>query len=480
MAGNDAQTVAIVGSGYGPYLVAAFLASKLKTLAPRLTVVDVGDSADPPLLSTLGAMKSLNEDVGVSEQEFVSGTQAQLNLAVHYQGWGSGSDSDVMFCDAAYGFMLDGVRFHQLFHRYRSQHPDAKLDDFCLVAQLARQGNFAPRSNNPRSIFSTVDYGFNLTSAHYRSFLQGRCQKLGIAEVAAGKLEITCGPDGIEELNIPGYGAVRADLYIDCTAKALLTASLDNPFRAAPGILGGMECKQTIYEISGSVGASYSEVNIDGDSLVSRVSADGLLLERRYQYLAGPRRAEQPELAGLDLYGRRAKSWCRNSIALGSAYGRLPALLIDPVHLLQAQLSHLVDLWPRGRAAEAVKQSFDRSSAQSFERAEEIAELHILCHPRTSTKGLPDGVNPRVSLFRDCGQLLAREGDFFHSNHWAPFLYALGVVPTGVERIAWTADLPRVEQQLTKLRSLILRASTAAGPYSDWLVKAGVRNTHES
>jgi tryptophan halogenase len=193
MSRSPLTSVAILGGGVAGWMTAGALSRALPADC-AIRVVETAGSAPRGALSTLPALRAFHGLLGLDEAALMRAARGTFKLGARYSGWTApDQDGDHVegFSDA--GANLDGVAFHHHWLRARERGEVGRYEDYSLAAVAGRLGRFAPPSENPRSVLSTLSYGLHLDAAGYVEVLRstaGRVERR-VAEIA----EIALGPD---------------------------------------------------------------------------------------------------------------------------------------------------------------------------------------------------------------------------------------------------------------------------------------------
>lgn len=182
------KRVLIVGAGIDAWMTAAALARATQGLAE----VVVAETGPPPAgrIAALPSLQGLHARLGISDETLVQAAHARPRLAARY------GEAIEPFGET--GVAIDGVAFH---HYWLAAGRPGPLSDWCLAAQAAARGRFAPPSPDPRSPLSSLSYGLTLDAAGYAELLK--------------RIAVTAGAKVVE-------GRPDADLKVDASGDQRL------------------------------------------------------------------------------------------------------------------------------------------------------------------------------------------------------------------------------------------------------------------
>jgi tryptophan halogenase len=192
MSRSPLNSVAILGGGVAGWMTAGALARVLPA-ACAIRVVETADvrAARSPVHPARPARLPRPARPGRGRPDARRARDLQAGRALQRLDR-TRTDQDHVegFSDA--GANLDGVAFHHHWLRARERGEAGRYEDYSLAAVAGRLGRFAPPSEDPRSVLSTLSYGLHLDAAGYVAALRstaGRVETRAgeIADVALGR-----------------------------------------------------------------------------------------------------------------------------------------------------------------------------------------------------------------------------------------------------------------------------------------------------
>jgi tryptophan halogenase len=162
--------------------------------------------------------------------------------------------------------------------------------------------------------------------------------------------------------------------------------------------------------------------------------------------------------------GRRKQHWNRNVIAVGLSSGFLEPLESTSIHLIQANISKLIGLFPDRDFDPATIAEFNRIADAETDRIRDFLILHYKLTQRqdhelwryVSAMDVPDTLALKLEHFRRHGRLIAREMDLFAPASWLAVHIGQHNYPEGLD--------PLIEHRGIDARDYLakLRAAMAA------------------
>ena len=436
------RSIVIVGGGSAGWMTAAALSNALThgcdiTLieSEDIGTVGVGEATIPPI-------KLFNQTLGIDEREFMIATQGSFKLGIQFVDWAKLGHS-YFHPFGTYGRPFDLGEVHQHWLRARATGMAAPLDDYCMAWAAARDNRFAPPSPDPRSVLSTYDYAYHFDAGLYAGYLRRYSEARGVTRVEGkvGSVALDGQSGFVESVSMDDGRVFAADLFIDCSgfrglliegalntgyeewtkwlpcdrALAVPCASSTDftPYTRSTARTAGWQWRIPLQHRTGN-GYVYSSVHISDDDAAATLLAN----------LDGPALGDPRPLRFVT--GRRRQSWNRNVVAIGLSSGFMEPLESTSLHLIQANISKLLALFPDRDFDPVVIEEFNRVAATETERIRDFLILHYHLTQRDDSElwrycaamDIPDTLQFKIEHFRRYGRLIAREMDLFGAASW--------------------------------------------------------------
>ncbi|MCR6651938.1 MAG: tryptophan 7-halogenase [Cellvibrionaceae bacterium] len=440
---NSLQHLIIVGRGFTPVLTALFLQKKWGSLAPRITLVQCGENPDPPIINCVGSIKDVHREIGIAETDFVRKTQTSFHLGTLCQ---FPNRSEFFMSEAPYGASIHSVRFNHWFVRYLQAGKTARFDDFCINAQLAKRGRFAPPSPKPESVYSQVCYGYTLLSEHYTRYL---ADQLGAAvSVIRENIEnVEIGAEGIKAIRLKNGSSLTADFYIDCTREHGLKRFISSV--AAPDTAAQTWTIQDAREHH--LGQPHNFLQAASESLTLTAEFRGKIYR---QAISCNPAAPSPWL-------RDPVPWQKNCLSLGPATSNRPALLIDPVHLIASSLYRLYNNWPTDNDLKTPARTYNSSFIDEWDRIADSDSVYLWA-ATANGEYLTEAAEHRMSVFASDGRIPPYENETLLEDQWAALFFALGITPEVADPLTLGMNDDWIVGQLERLNQALQGAAEHA------------------
>ncbi|MDE2403456.1 MAG: tryptophan 7-halogenase [Sphingomonadales bacterium] len=451
------RSILIVGGGSAGWMSAAMLAQTLRqdcaiTLveSDEIGIVGVGEATIPPI-------RTFNEALGINEAEFVRETKGTFKLGIEFVDWGS-QGNRYFHPFGPHGRNFDTVPLHQYWLRAREQGETAPLDDHAMAWQLAKAGRMAKPSPDPRSVLSTFDYAYHFDATLYAAYLRRYAEARGVTRVEGRIVDVALHPETgfVESVTLADGRKLEAELFLDCSGiRALLIEGAlktgyehwnqwlpcdravampcentgpATPYTRSTAREAGWQWRIPLQHRVGN-GYVYASHLLDDDEAASLLS----------QRLDG-KAIGDPRLVRYAT-GRRKLHWNRNVIAVGLSSGFLEPLESTSIHLIQANISKLIGLFPDRDFDPATIDEFNRIAITETERIRDFLILHYKLTTRNDSElwrycaamDVPDTLAIKLDHFRRHGRLIAREMDLFAPASWLAVHIGQHNIPEGLD-----------------------------------------------
>ncbi|NBC37121.1 FAD-dependent oxidoreductase [Novosphingobium sp. FSY-8] len=450
-------SVLIVGGGSAGWMTAAMLSHVLKehctiTLieSDEIGTVGVGEATIPPI-------RTFNQTLGIDEREFVKATQGTFKLGIEFVNWGA-LGHRYFHPFGPHGRNFDMVALHHYWLRAREQGETAPLDDHAMAWALAKAGRFTPPVADQRHVLSTHDYAYHFDAGLYARYLRGFAEARGVRRIEGKIAGVNLrGTDGfVESVTMEGGQVVEAELFIDCSGfrglliEGALQTGYDDwshwlpcdravampcenvgeptPYTRSTAQEAGWQWRIPLQHRTGN-GYVYCSAHMPDDRaadlLAQRIDGRALGAPRPLRFTAG----------------RRRLHWNRNVVAVGLSSGFLEPLESTSIHLIQANISKLMALFPTRDFDPATRDEFNRIATTEMERIRDFIILHYKLTQRDDTElwryvaamEVPDSLQLKLDHFRRHGRLIAREMDLFGPPSWLSVHIGQNNFPEGLD-----------------------------------------------
>ncbi|MBO9559472.1 MAG: tryptophan 7-halogenase [Caulobacter sp.] len=472
------KSVAVLGGGVASWMTACALARVLPGEC-RPVVIETADSVPRGALSTLPALRAFHGLLGLDEATLMRVARGTYKLGARYNGWaGDGHDHVEGFSDV--GASLDGVAFHHHWLRTRARGDAGRYEDYSLAAVAGRLGRFAPPSEDPRSVLSTLSYGLHLDAAAYVATLRSAA---GRVEASTGEIaEIALAADGqIAAVVLADGRRIVADLFIDATPDGRVigaapdAAWIDDPAlpcdRLALREVAARANPPPLTEFEAAPEGWLRRVPLrGGDAVALAYAGDRTSADEARDILGGD--ATIVPLRN----GHRRRAWSGNCVAIGPAASQVEPLNGDDLQAIQSGVGRLIALLPTADGSPLAALEYNRLMAEEQDRARDMAAFRYLAATRDDPLWIQArGTAPSPALaykqaqFESRGRVVLYDEETFMEGAWAGAFLGHGITPHRHDRLADRLPADKADAVLARLRGMIREAAQAMPPHADAL-----------
>jgi tryptophan halogenase len=474
---HSIRDVVIVGGGTAGWMAAAALSRFLNNGYTNITLVEseeigtigVGEATIPPLVA-------FNSLLGINENEFVAATQATFKLGIEFVNWGR-IGQRYFHPFGVMGQDLQGMQFHQLYLRESKRRPLPPITDWAMSAVAAAQGKFARPGVGAQFPLNHLLYAFHFDAGLYARFLRSFAERGGVRRIEGKVVDVKLrGEDGfVESVTLADGQAIAGDLFIDCSGfrgllieQALHTGYEDwthwlpcdraiaapcrlpptlDPYTRSTAHSAGWQWRIPLQHRMGN-GHVYSSAFISDDE------AEKVLVENlEGELLEDPRRLSFTT-------GMRKQSWNRNVIALGLSSGFVEPLESTSIHLIQAGIARLLELFPDKRFNPIERDEYNRRLKQGYEWVRDFIILHYKATERDDSEfwkhcakiEIPDKLQEKIDQFRNKGRVLIEGVELFNITSWVAVMLGQNIIPDDYSPVIDGLDEDKVAAALEQLR----------------------------
>ncbi len=477
---NAIRDIVVVGGGTAGWMAAAALAKVAGTQSRTITLVEseeigtvgVGEATIPPIIV-------FNKLLGLDENEFVRETNATFKLGIEFVDWRRKGHSYFHQFGLLGADLKTNVAFIHYWLRWLKLGGDPDLMLFSAEGEAARQGKFGRVAPSATREQPNINYAFQFDAATYAAYLRRYSTRRGVVRKEGRVVSVRQHAETgfIEAVELNDGRSIAGDLFIDCSGfrglliEGALEAGFEDwsqwlpnnraaavpcerveeptPFTRATARESGWQWRIPLQHRTGN-GYVFADAFISEDEAVTR------LLER----LDGKPLAD-PRILRFTA-GKRRRAWVKNCIALGLAGGFLEPLESTSIHLVQAGLTKLFDVFPDRTFQRQVIDNYNAQMDLLYEGIRDFIIAHYKVTERDDspywdycrTMSIPDTLETRLELFRSRGEVLPPAG-LFQDVNWAAVLLGQGQPPQGHHPLADVMSEDDLHLTLSKVRAAI-------------------------
>jgi tryptophan halogenase len=362
----------------------------------------------------------------------------------------------------------------------------------------ASRGRFAPAIADPRRIQSTHDHAYHFDAFLYASLLRRVAEARGVVRHEGRILGVVRDGDSgdVTSVTLADGRVLEADLFIDASGfrSLLLGEALETPFEdwshwlpcdravAVPSARAGPLLPYT-RSTARPAGWQWriplqhrtGNGHVFSSAFMKEEEATQILLSS----LDGAALAE-PRLLRFRT-GRRRQSWVHNVVGLGLAAGFLEPLESTSIHLVQTAISRFLALFPARDGMAAVRDEYNRATAEEWERVRDFLILHYHLNRREGALwrhcagyAVPDALAWKIRQFRETGRLVSFGYELFQNASWLAVHIGQGNVPITHDPLADQRPQVDAVARLAGLRQVVAEAAEAMPRHEDYIREAGM------
>jgi tryptophan halogenase len=490
------RKIVIVGGGTAGWMAAAALS---RFLRPDQCAIQLVESAEIGIVgvgeATVPHIRFFNQTLGLDEADFMRKTHATYKLGIEFVNWARLGDSYIHpFGD--YGRPYGGVKFHHVWNRLRLAGDDTPIDDYSVPIIAAKLARFAPPADPSQPLLAAYGYAFQFDATLFAPYLRAYAEKRGVRRTEGRVVDVRVrGADGhIESLKLASGEEIEGDLFIDCsgfigllTEKSLHTGYEDwthwlpcdravavpcesagplLPYTRATARDAGWQWRIPLQHRTGN-GYVYSSRFVSDDE-----AAATLMRNLDGKALAEPRLLKF-------VTGRRKQTWNRNCVAVGLAGGFVEPLESTSIYLIQAAITHLIELFPDAHFDAANIAEYNRIMDIEFERVRDFIVLHYHATERTDaplwnqvrTMSIPDSLAYKMELFRERGVVFNYKLGLFYEPSWVAVYLGQRVLPKRFDPRLDDVPLEQLRHGAAQLRAAIRAGAESLPTQADYLAR---------
>ena len=493
MQSQHIENLIIVGGGTAGWIAAASMA---RLLGPSVKITLIESEAIGTVgvgEATIPQIRRLNGVLGLDENEFVRETRGTFKLGIEFNNWGHIGERYLhTFGDA--GINLASLHFHHYWLRRQAEGQAGSLWDYSLHHKAAYANKFGRLERVGNTSMTGLAYAFHFDAGLYARYLRKHAESNGVTRVEGKVVNVELDSESghIKHVTLESGQEVAGDLFVDCSG-----------FR---GLLIGQ-----------ALGVGYEDwskwLPCDGAVAVGCESTQPLLpytkatahdagwqwripLQHRTgnghvfcEQFTSKDKATETLLANLDgapigdpkrlrfTTGRREKFWHKNCVSLGLASGFLEPLESTSIHLIQSNVSKLIELFPDKSFDASNEREYNRQVSHEYELIRDFLILHYHRTDREDSEfwryckhmSVPDSLTEKMRLFSSNGLLYKDAEDLFRESSWVQVMVGQGLIPKSFHAMANRISSEQLTTFLGDVQKLIERATNDLPPHQDFI-----------
>ena len=487
------ERIVIVGGGTAGWIAAAAMS---RLLAPNVQITLIESEAIGTVgvgEATIPQIRRLNGVLGLDEDEFVRETNGTFKLGIEFSNWGHIGERYLhTFGDA--GINLASLHFHHYWLRARAEGSSASLWDYSLHHKAAYANKFGRLDRVGNTSMTGLAYAFHFDAGLYAKYLRKHAEARGVSRIEGKVVDVSLAPETgfIESVALERGETIAGDLFIDCSGfrGLLIGQALGVDYQdwskwlpcngamavgCAPSKPLLPYTKATAHEAGWQWRIPLQHRTGNGHVFCDEFTSDDRVVDTLLANLDGEPLGDPKRLRFTT--GRREKFWHKNCVALGLSSGFLEPLESTSIHLIQSNVSKLVELFP--------DKSFDRSNEAEYNRQviheyELIRDFLILHYHRTDrddsefwrycrNMDVPESLTEKMALFEGSGLLYKEAEDLFRESSWVQVMVGQGLMPRSFHAMANRLSADQLDKFLKDVETLTVRATSELPSHQDFI-----------
>ena len=436
------KKIVICGAGLAGVMCAAALSRALPAGIDILLIDTEGADKTDIFFGTVTPPSSYKFllDIGIGEPDLLPLSNTSFSLGTQYKNWGGEARSWTQSYHQPLP-VFNGVEFQHYLTRLQSTFPHlAKLESYIMSTHAAQRRVFAHPPEDRKIPLSTVEYGYHFLPSEWRKILSDHITSAPVKLIKADIKSVQHDRHNIRGLKLSGDIVVEADFFIDCTgpdyfiplsrqlhrseARKLVAAASFSPQESLSGVsrtLTGTEYGWT---------ARTPFQNGDHTLKICDPSSD--------QSKISP-----AELASAAI-GFCDQPWRNNYLTLGHRAACLEPLTAAPIHLLQRDITRLIELIPVTPNMTVERREYNRRFKEDYEHADafhrgffETAEpLGTAYWDAARAEPVSSKLENKITQFQSRGTLVQYDLEPFGKEDWTQLHMGMGRFPQRYDKIA--------------------------------------------
>ncbi len=430
------KNILIVGGGTAGWLTAGFLARTLGIGGAGSVAITLVESSDIGIIGvgegTFPSIRGTLSTLGIDEAVFIRECSATFKQGIQFVDW--------VHAPGAAG---SSHYFHPFSQPSQRQGGPELLPywllgmagkDVAFAEALTMQKRVADARHGPKRLtdgdyLGPMNYAYHFDAGKFAGLLARHAKSLGVQHRIGTVDRVTLDAHGaIESVVTPEWGALHADLFIDCTGfrAELLGKAMGSPFHSLRDSLfvDRALAMQVPYPQADAPIASYTistahEAGWTWDIGLHQRRGVGYVYSSRHTDDA---RAEAvlrahigaaaddltPRMLKLDV-GYRETHWIKNCVAVGLSGGFIEPLEASGIGLIETAAYLIAFLFPKDGHMEPVAKHFNSFMRQRYERVADFVKMHYCLtqrkdhafwHDNTAPGSISDTLREQLSMWR--------------------------------------------------------------------------------
>lgn len=483
MQNQHLEQIVIVGGGTAGWIAAAAM-SRLLGPSVNITLIEsesigtvgVGEATIPQI-------RRLNGVLGLDEDAFVRETNGTFKLGIEFNNWGHIGERYLhTFGDA--GINLASLHFHHYWLRARAEGNTASLWDYSLHHKAAYAHQFGRLDRVGNTSMTGLAYAFHFDAGLYARYLRKHAEANGVQRVEGKVVDVALAPETgfIDSVTLERGETISGDLFVDCSGfRGLLIGQAleigyqdwSNWLPCNSAMAVGCESTQpllpytkaTAHDAGWQWRIPLQHRTGNGHVFCDDFTTEEKVTETLLANLDGAPMGDPKRLRFTT--GRREKFWHKNCVSIGLSSGFLEPLESTSIHLIQSNVSKLIELLPTRAFDPSNEAEYNRQVSHEYELVRDFLILHYHRTDRDDSEfwrycqnmSVPDSLTDKMALFEGNGLLYKDPEDLFRESSWVQVMVGQGLMPRSFHAMANRLSSEQLAGFLADVQKLIDRTT---------------------
>lgn len=456
------KNVLIVGGGTAGWITAAYMARMLAADTPGGVSITLVESDEIGILGvgegTFPIIRKTMDRIGIDESELIRDADATFKQGIRFNNWKKNPADNP-----------GDTYFHPF--QVSSQHTDMDLLPYwllgvagdvpwaeaCTVQERVVEAGLAPKLITHPNYNAPLNYAYHFDAGKLAQLVRRRAMAMGVKRLIDTIDDVKLDENGaIASVHGRAHGALKADLYIDCTGfrARLIGETLGSEFTSYRDQLfcNRAVAMQVPYERPDAPIPSCTYANAQkagwtwdiglherrgiGYVYSSDHCSDDEALKTLHDYVGPAAKALSHRQLSFEA-GFRKVQWHKNCIGIGLSVGFIEPLEATGISFTEVAALMLCNLFPWSGDTERSARQFNEAMTKRFEHVIDFIKLHYFLSQRTDTDFWRDNRSPGSASDYLKGKLeqwrhrppsfldVDASHDIFDENSWQYILYGM-------------------------------------------------------
>lgn len=447
------KSIAIVGGGTAGWITAAS-AAKLLPKDVEITLIESKDIGTIGVgEATIPQIRHLNSILGLDENDLISKTRGTFKLGIEFSDWGHIGER-YLHAFGKVGIDLALLSFYHYWLKARATNDADNFWAYSLNNEAAYSNKFDRIDRVGNTNMSGLVYAYHFDASAYARYLQNYSEQNGVKRIEGKICDVQMESESgyITGVKLTDGRNISADLYIDCSGfrGLLIDKKFGVPFENWSKWL---PCNRAI-----AVGSKRNEPLIPYTKAIAHTAGWQWRIPLQHRTGNGyvfcdsfisDEDATRTLFSNLDseplnepihlkfTTGCRQKFWYKNVVAIGLSSGFLEPLESTSIHLIQSNVSRLLELLPAQRITPEIQSEYNKIVRNEFLYVRDFLILHYHLTRRSdsdfwkycSNMDVPDSLKEKMALFNSSGIIRPEPLNLFLESNWVQVLLGQGMLP---------------------------------------------------